>query len=77
MPAFRGKVLREGLGVIEVIIDETGAVESARMRVSLNAAYDRIVLEAAKNWQYQPASVDGVPVRFRKLVQVSLVPGKN
>jgi len=56
-----------------VIIDETGAVESARMRVSLNGNYDRLVLDAARTWQYQPATVNGVPVRFRKIVQVSLV----
>lgn len=73
VPAFRGKVLKEGLGILEVVIDETGAVEAARMRVSLNGAYDKLVLGAAKSWQYQPATVDGVPVRFRKMVQVSLV----
>jgi TonB family protein len=77
VPPFRGKVLKEGAGVLEVVIDETGAVESARMRVPLNSTYDRSVVEAAKNWQYQPATLDGVPVRFRKLVQVSLVPPKE
>jgi TonB family protein len=75
VPPFRGRVLKEGTGVLEIIIDETGAVESARMRVPLNNAYDKLVLAAAKSWQYQPATVDGMPVRFRKLVQVSVVPG--
>ena len=75
VPPFRGKVLKEGSGVVELIIDETGAVESVRMRVPLNPTYDKLVLTAAKSWQYQPATVDGVPVRFRKLVQVSVVPG--
>ena len=74
VPPFRGKVLKEGVGILEVIIEETGAVESARMRVPLNGAYDKLVLDAAKTWQYQPATFNGVPVRFRKLVQVSLVP---
>jgi hypothetical protein len=74
VPPFRGKVLSAGMGILEVIIDETGAVESARMRVPLNGAYDKLVLSAAKSWQYQPATVAGVPVRFRKMVQVSLVP---
>jgi TonB family protein len=73
VPSFRGKVLKEGTGIIEVIIDETGAVESARMRVPLHGTYDKLVLDATKSWQYQPATVDGMPVRFRKLVQVSLV----
>lgn len=73
VPSFRGKVLKEGTGILEIIIDETGAVESSRMRVSLHGTYDKLVLDATKSWQYQPATVDGVPVRFRKLVQVSLV----
>ena len=73
VPSFRGKVLKEGTGILEVIIDETGAVESARMRVALHGTYDKLVLDATKSWQYQPATVQGVPVRFRKLVQVSLV----
>jgi TonB family protein len=73
VPPFRGKVLKEGTGILEVIIDETGAVESARMRIGLHGTYDKLVLDATKSWQYQPATVNGVPVRFRKLVQVSLV----
>jgi TonB family protein len=73
VPPFRGKVLKEGTGILEVIIDETGAVESARMRVPLHGTYDKLVLDAARSWQYQPATVNGVPVRFRKLVQVSLI----
>ena len=73
VPPFRGKVLKEGTGILEVIIDETGAVESARMRVPLHGTYDKLVLDATRSWQYQPATVNGVPVRFRKLVQVSLI----
>ncbi len=74
VPPFRGKVTAAGTGILEVIIDDTGAVESARMRVPLNGAYDKLVLNAAKTWQYQPAAMNGVPVRFRKMVQVSLIP---
>jgi hypothetical protein len=74
VPPFRGKVTSSGMGIIEVVIDETGAVESAKMRVPLNGMYDKLVVTAAKSWQYQAATLDGVPVKFRKLVQVSLVP---
>jgi hypothetical protein len=74
VPSFRGKVVSAAMGILELVIDGTGAVESARMRVPLNGAYDKLVLSAAKTWQYQPATVDGVPVKFRKMVQVSLVP---
>ncbi|MGH9348327.1 MAG: energy transducer TonB [Vicinamibacterales bacterium] len=74
VPPFRGRVFAAGMGILEIIIDDTGAVESAKMRVSLNGTYDKLVLSAAKTWQYQPATLNGVPVRFRKMVQVNLVP---
>jgi hypothetical protein len=46
------------------------------MRVPVNAQYDRMATAAAKNWQYQPAMVDGAPVKFVKRIQVSLVPNQ-
>ena len=65
-------VPKQAIGVIEVIIDETGAVEQALMRVPLNAAYDRQALLAARSWLYQPAMMNGKPVKFRKAVQVNV-----
>jgi TonB family protein len=73
-PAFRGRVTTTTVGLIEVVIDATGAVESARMRTPVHPAYDGIALSAAKKWRYQPAVVDGVPVKFMKRVQVTLSP---
>ena len=73
VPPFRGKVTGPAEGVIEVVIDARGAVESARMTVPLNSQYDPLVVSAAKGWQYQPATFDGMPVRFRKQVRVTLV----
>jgi hypothetical protein len=60
------------LGAIEVVIDATGSVESAVMKIPLNAVYDRQALAAAKMWQYIPASMNGVPVKFRKVVQIAV-----
>lgn len=62
------------VGVVEIVIDETGRVASASMRTPLFPNYDRLVLTAAKAWQYRPATVDGVPVKFRKLIQLVLKP---
>ncbi len=59
-------------GAIEVVIDATGAVESAVMKVPLNVAYDRQAIAAAKTWQFRPATLNGVPVKFRKVVQISV-----
>jgi len=55
-------------GVVEIVIDEDGTVESAVMRVSVNPVYDRLAIATAKNWRYKPATVRGMPVKYQKLV---------
>jgi len=61
---------------VEVIIDETGSVESAALKTLTNSPYDQIVLAAAQKWRYQPATLQGVPVKFRKLVTMSFSPSR-
>jgi TonB family protein len=76
LPPYPAQNVPNGQGVVEVIIDETGAVETAVMRVSVNPIYDRVALAAARTWRYKPASVNGVPVKFRKDIQITLKPGQ-
>ena len=73
VPPFRGNVSGPAEGMVEVIIGSSGEVESARMTVPLNRQYDPQVVNAAKGWQYRPATLNGVPVMFRKQVKISLV----
>lgn len=61
-------------GVIEIVIDESGRVERAVMRQPISNVYDPIVLSAATNWRYKPALKDGEPVKYRKLIQISVEP---
>jgi TonB family protein len=77
IPAYPGQIRIPQTGVIEVLIDTLGGVESASMVASVNPQYDRLALNAARLWQYQPARVDGVPVKFIKRIQVNLVPTSN
>jgi hypothetical protein len=44
------------------------------MRTPVHPVYDRAAITAARSWQYQPAMLKGVPVKYRKLVQVSVAP---
>jgi protein TonB len=77
LPNFSGRVAEPLIGALEVIIDERGLVESATIRQSVNGAYDRMALDAARSWRYRPATVDGAPVKFRKLIQIALKPTTN
>ncbi len=61
-----------GTGTIEVVIDEKGRVEYVAMRTPVHPVYDRLALSAARSWQYSPALVGGVPVKYRKMVQISV-----
>jgi hypothetical protein len=71
MPVL-GEVFVQRQGAVEIIIDETGLVESATMAVPVNVVYNGLVLAAAKNWRYMPATVDGVAVKFRNTIQLDL-----
>jgi TonB family protein len=62
------------VGVLEVIIDLTGKVESATMRTSVHPKYDPLVVDAARAWRFNPATLDGQPVRYRKLVTIAVKP---
>jgi len=73
LPRFPGAVRPGGVtGVVEVLIDQAGAVESAAMLVPTVPSYDKLLLTAASRWLYSPATVDGRPVKFRKRIQVTI-----
>jgi hypothetical protein len=74
IPPFRGQIREAQSGVLEVLIDTMGGVESASMITPINPQYDRLAVNATKLWQYQPARLEGVPVKFLKRIQVNLVP---
>jgi len=74
VPQYPGRVLVGGSLMMDVIIDTDGSVESAMMGGQPNPAYDRLLLQAAKTWQYRPATLNGKPVKYRKRIQLTLVP---
>jgi hypothetical protein len=75
LPPFAVRVTAVRSGVLEVVIDETGSVESAAMVEPLDPTYNRVILTSAKTWAYRPARLDGTPVKFRKRIQITLNPG--
>lgn len=74
LPAYPGQVVLPRQGLIEVVIDENGAVENAFMRMSVMNTYDGLAIAAARNWRYRPAMLNGTPVKYRKAVQVTIKP---
>jgi len=59
-------------GVLDITIDEHGRVIGITVRVSVHPMYDTLLTTAARDWKYQPATVAGKPVKFRKLIQVNV-----
>ena len=55
---------------VEVIVRETGTIESAVVRQSTDKYYDVMVAQAVRNWLYHPAVKAGQPVRYRLLAKI-------
>jgi protein TonB len=62
-------------GSVEVLVDEKGKVIVANIVDSVRADYDPVLLRAASGWTFQPATKDGVPVRYRYAIEVQLKAG--
>jgi len=54
------------VGVLELLIDVHGRVESAHLVGVAQHFRDRWLISAAKSWLFEPARRDGEPVRFLK-----------
>lgn len=54
--------ISEGNVVIEITIDESGAIVSKAVVHSMGPAIDGKVLAALESWRFRPATRDGVPI---------------
>ena len=60
------------LGILEVVVERDGTVSNATMRRSVHPLYDAILVKAARAWRYQPAVKGGTPVRYLKVVALTI-----
>lgn len=74
LPPFDRKLILARTGVVEIVVNELGGVDAARMGTPVDPVYDDRVLSAARKWLYKPATVDGTPVKFLRRVRVVLTP---
>jgi tetratricopeptide (TPR) repeat protein len=59
-------------GVVEVVVDELGRVTAIAVRQSVQPMYDAELLTKGREWRYQPAMLNGQPVKYRKLIQLNV-----
>jgi hypothetical protein len=59
-------------GMLELNITKTGTVDSARLIKRIDPFYDVILLNAARQWKYQPATRNGEPVEFVKRLAIAV-----
>jgi hypothetical protein len=57
---------------VRVQIGVDGKVVEATMQQASHPLYDRMVLQAAREWLYQPATLNGKPVPSEKVVTIQL-----
>jgi tetratricopeptide (TPR) repeat protein len=63
-------------GTLILVIDEKGDVASVSSQGNIVPYYALLLNRAAKNWKFRPATRNGVPVKFRKIVAVRLNPDR-
>jgi tetratricopeptide (TPR) repeat protein len=61
-------------GLLEIVVNEAGRVESAVLRRSISPKYDTLLLDDARTWRYRPATLAGKPVKFRKVIEIYTTP---
>lgn len=73
MPEAASAAGVQGVVIVEVVVDENGAVTQPRILRSI-PLLDDAALEAVREWRFEPTIVDGraVPVRMTLTVQFSL-----
>lgn len=71
-----GTRLKTGVftGMLDIIVDEHGAVERVAVIEPVWPPYDAALLESARKWRYTPALKDGKPVKYKRVLAIRIDP---
>lgn len=72
VPKYPANVTRPLTGILEFVVDESGAVQAPAMQMSIDSMFDQMVINAAKKWVYQPARLEDKPVKFVKRLTITV-----
>lgn len=67
-PGFGGTTVQ-----LEFVVDATGKPVDLAVKSSPDDRVAAVVMEAVKQWRFQPAEINGVPVEKRVLLPVKIV----
>ena len=67
-----GQPLKPMSGAVRITIGADGKVKEAVMEVPIDPRYDIRIVNAAKSWQYKPATLGGQPIQSEKIVQINI-----
>ena len=62
----------EQVGLVEVVVSETGEVERAKLLGAPQNVHESMLLSAIKAWQFTPAVKDGMAVRYRQVMPITV-----
>jgi hypothetical protein len=70
-PRAHADIPDTALGVLEVVVDARGHVESVHLKSPANRYREKWWLFTAKDWRFSPARKNGTPVRFLKRIPLT------
>ena len=65
---------REGMTVLDLLISETGQVETVKLAAPAQDYREAMIISAVKTWKFRPGMRDGHPVRYLKRVWIRTSP---
>jgi len=66
--------IRAEVNTIELVVSEAGTVERVRLVSPPRRMADMMMLSSAKTWRFEPASKQGISVRYRLVVSWNISP---